>query len=494
MKKALFFTAILSCLLLTSSCQKDQIDATPRLELDTQQAIQMESVSSEKVIPVRANLQDWAVSTDASWLTARKVGCNLVINAESNETLVPREAKVVVTSRDITKAFVVRQSGYPTLIVETDPAEVTFSQDAGQIRLVLKTNATDWTISSTADWLSVTAQLEQEALIVKVEANGTPDARTANLIVHSGGHRHTILVKQAEPLHFFLPHNRWGEDFSSIQQLERMRHSRLKTSPNANTNPRIPDFIFSTVSRAFSEVKYEFEDYGKRTLYATTLVGSQDVVYSSAFHQYLISQGFERISSPLQKSGQLEFVNRKQKTELYIYALRDTQTRQVRGVVFCRPIHDQPEPMPTLDHLELGVGGLGKTTEAEVERWEKAHSGAFDNEFADLIGAPFFFAPEPFYGRGYFYQGASSSSRVISGYVFLYTRHTWGIYRYGGMDYLTSEFKQLLEREGFEFLSYSPHARAYAYRHRHKGVSLAIRSMEVGRYRMLRININPLNN
>lgn len=492
MKTSLFFSGILASLLvLISSCQKDSLDTTRKLELDTEPVVHLEAGDSEKIITVRATHREWTAEAYATWLTVRKIGNNLVINAESNETLEPRQAKIKVFSADITQTLEVKQAGYPTLLVETDPAEVIFEKNASTISIRLKTNAKNWSISNTASWITVTSDPESSIVSIKVEENRTKEIRTAHLTVHSGSLKHTILVKQRGLLHFFLPYNEWGQNFSNIRSLELARNSRLKASPNPNRSPRIPDYTFSTTSTAFPEVKYEFVDYGSRTLYATTLIGDADIVRSDAFHEYLISEGFERVSSPNQTS-QLEFVNRARKTQLYIYAIRDGQSQQVRGVVFCRPLHKQPEPMPTLERLELGITRHGEATEAEVEQWEQTNKGAFDQEFSNIIGTPFFFVPEPFYGRGYFYRSGAKRSRLLDSYVHLYTRHTLGIYRFGGMDYLTNEFRQLLEREGFVFSHFSPHARAYLYQHQGKRLALAIRSMEIGRYRMLRININPL--
>lgn len=491
MKTSVFFSGILSCLLLMSSCQKDSIDTSSWLKVDANEVIKLESGNSEAIIAVSSSQGRWAVTSNADWLEAKQAGDYLVINAKANETLDVRKAQVLVVSAGIKKALQVEQDGYPTLVVETDPTEVTFGEGKGQMRLIVNANATDWTVREPSeDWIEVFARPRVGELILTVKANETTDARVADIQISANGQTKTIKVKQSGQLHFFLPFSDWGVNFESIQKRELARKSKLAGFPNPDAG--IGDYTFFTVSKVFHYVKYEFEGFGSDRLQATTIIGEKNAPYTKEFHDFLIGEGFERLSPMDQTTGFILYVHKQKKIDLSIYAIHDKELKKDVSVIFCRPIVEQPGSMPTLPNLEMGILRFGEATSKDVEAWEHEHGGKYDEEFSGLYGTPLFFAEDPFYARGYFFEKVGKTPEttklVMTGYLYLYLNYKVGIYRYGGMEYLTREFKDLLKREGFEFMYFYPGNRAYYYRNVDKKVVLTIKTMVIGPRRLMRVN------
>lgn len=495
MKTSVLFSGILSFLLLLSSCQKDSIDTSSWLKVDADEVVRLESGTSEIIIPVSTSQGQWAATSNAEWLEARQAGDYLVLNAKSNETLSVRKAQVLVVSSGITKALQIEQEAYPTLMVETDPAEIVFAEEEGQMRLILKSNANEWSVEKPSeDWIEVIARPRVGELVVKVKANNTTDARMADITVSANGQTKTIKVTQNGKLHFFLAFSDWGVDFTSIQKRELARKSKLAGTPNPNTGVR--SYTFFSVSKVFQRVRYEFEDYGSDRLQATIVIGDKAVPYTKEFHDFLVSEGFERIT-PMdgRTKGLLLYVHKERKIDMSIYTTLDKVEKRDVSIIFCRPIVDQPGPMPTFSTFETGILGFGEVTDKEVSVWEKDHGGKYDADFSNALGTPLFFAEDPFYARGYFFDKVGDTPEtkksIMTGYLYLYMNHEAGIYRYGDMEYLTKEFKALLEREGFEFMYFYPGNRGYYYKNKAKKVEISIRSMVMGPRRLLRINFGP---
>ncbi|MDO4770632.1 BACON domain-containing carbohydrate-binding protein [Porphyromonas sp.] len=495
MKTSVFFLGILSCLLLLSSCRKDSIDTSSWLKVDADEVIRLESGTGEKIIAVSSSQGQWATTSNADWLEARQAGDYLVLNARPNETLNVRKAQVLVVSSGIKKALQIEQEGYPTLIVETDPAEITFAEEEGQMRLILKSNSTEWTVNNPSeDWIETIARPRVGELVVKVKANETTDARTAEIAISANDRIKTIKVKQNGKLHFFLPFSDWGTDFASVQKRELARKSKLAGTPNPNLG--VKDYTFFSVSKVFQRVRYEFEDYGSDMLQATTVIGDKTVPYTNEFHEFLLSEGFERIT-PLdgRTKGLLLYVHKEKKIDMSIYTTLDKVEKRDVSIIFCRPIVEQPGPMPTLSKFDTGMLRFGEATSKEVGDWEKANGGKYDEDFSAALGTPIFFAENPFYARGYFFDKVGDTPEtkkfILNGYLYLYISHELGLYRYGGMEYLTNEFKALLEREGFEFMYFYPGNRSYYFKNKTKKVEVAIKSIVLGPRRLLRVNFGP---
>lgn len=493
MKTTKFLWGLLSSLWLLTSCQQEQVDTTSWLKVDANDVIQLESGTSETIIPVSTSDGRWAATCNASWLEAKQVGNNLLINATSNESLETRHAQIIVTSGTMSKSLLIEQTGYPSLVVETSPTKIVFGQPQGEMRVLLKTNAQSWTVENTADWLEVVALERVGELVLRAKANETIQTRTADLVITVPNHQYTLKVKQKGKLHFFLPVFAWGKNLDDIIPQERSRGSRITITPNPQANPRIPDYTFTTISKAFPQVKYEFLSYGDKLLYATTLLGEATLIYSQEFLDFLKEEGFERVTPETQTSGLIKFIHKGNHTELYIYALTDKKTKKLQGYVSCRPIVEQPQAMPTLDNLNLGIQRFGEATKKDVEDWETTQGGKYDAEFSSLFGIPFYFVPDPFYARGYFFDKKDEqdpkSDDVVSEYIVFYEDYTKGFYRFGAMDYITREFNELMQREGFQLSFYNPSSRGYVYSNPQKHINIITRTMNLRKGPMLRMNI-----
>lgn len=503
MKTSVFFSGILSSLLLLSSCQRDVVDTSTWLHVDAEEVIRLESGTSETIIPVSSSYGQWAVTSNADWLSATEAGDNLVLQAKANESLSTRRAQVIVVSSGIRKALQIEQSGYPTLEIKKDLEVVQFSEDEGMMRLILNTNAEYWTVDNIAeDWIEVNARPRVGELVVKVLANPTTTPREVDVHVLSSGKTATIKVKQEGKIHFYLPMMEWGTDFATVEKMEKARKAKLAGIPSARTGTR--EYTFFSPSQVLPEIKYEFENYGDKNLFVAYMIGDRNVLYGNEFHEYLVSQGFTRVSPMNVKKGVLVlYRNEEKKTELSIYSKLDKQKKVDVGVVFCRYIHKQTAPQPTMASFDPGFMQFGDVTGNDILAWEQKNRGYFDEQLSRVFGGiPFFFVEDPLYARGYIFgeepvdpaKPKGDKKNVLKQYIMIYLTYKLGIYHYADMIFLTDEFKELLKREGYEFWQFDPMSRAYFFKHTGKRIYISIKTIDVPDKKRMRINVYPMPN
>lgn len=463
--------------------------------------IRLESGTSETIIPVSSSHGQWAVTSNADWLRATEAGNNLVLEAKPNESLKIRHAQVVVVSSGLSKTLQVEQEAYPTLRIDTEPAELNFSEDEGLMRVILRANAEEWTVNNPAkDWVEVNARPRVGELVVKVKANPTTTPREVDIQILSEGKSATLKVKQLGKLHFYLPAIEWGTDFASVEKLEIARKNKLAGIPSARTGTK--EYTFFSPSQVLSEVKYEFDNYGDKTLYASYMIGDRNVCYGPEFHEYLVSQGFTRISPMNVRKGVLVlYRNEEKKTELSIYSKLDRQKKVDVGVVFCRPIYKQPAPQPTMQSFDPGFMRFGDVPPKDIVEWEMKNGGFFDRELSKVFGGiPFFFVKDPLYTRGYIFgeepidpkNPKGDKKNVLKQYIMIYLTYKLGIYHYSDMIYLTEEFQDLLKRDGYEFWQFDPNSRAYYYKHTGKRIYISIKTIDIPDKKRMRINVYPM--
>lgn len=488
MKIKVFFSWILGSLLLLSSCQSDSIDTTEKLEVDTSKIITLDSSSGYTRISVLSSPLKWTANTTADWLELKPVGDYLFIYAQPNTTGMKRRAEVQISSGRTTRRALVEQESSPTLNLNRDGSstEVFLPALGGEVRLVPPVGGGDWQVqpSKGVDWLETSPMPQAGYILIRARSNAAKQARSAQLQILSGGKNYPVEVHQAAYEQYLLPQCLWGMDLADVEQAERARGSRLITLPNRRSRPRIPDYTFSTTNSELHTIKYELLDYSDRMLYLATLIGSSSTINSLAYHNYLVDQGFVRITPVGNTRGAIEYVHNDRKTQLHITTKGDL------GYVYCRYLAEQPGSMPTLPRLDLGIRRFGQATSRDVEAWEKTQSGIYSQDLSRAFGIPAYFLPDPLYARAYFFK-KNASPQTLQEYLTLYSDYRVGAYLYGDMPYLTAEFRQLLQDEGFTFHSYSPVSQAYIYVNDAEHLGLSAGIMHIGGKHRMRVSIFP---
>lgn len=498
MKQLLSIVGALGICLLMPSCQNDQLDE-PQLELGEATTLALAPEEGEQVIPIVTNQKQWTAIADADWLEAVPAGKNLLLRIGANTTMTARRAQVVVTAAGLTRSLSVEQRGQEGLSVDLGldaSSYIDVGKEGGDIRLITKSNADTWSASSDVEWLKVLARPRMGELALRVEANTTTESRIGNITFSAGGQSKQLQVKQRGQLHYYLPSTDWGGDFASIERIEKARGSKLQASPDGNARPAVPDYTFATLSAVFPQVKYEFVGYGDKMLYAATLVGANvSEVYSDAFYQFLLEEGYRRVSPESKQEGILEYAHDAKKNRLYI-STEGSGNAQV-AVVYLYPMREQSSAQPTMASFEHGPISFGVSTRADIETWETNHGGHYDQEFTDVVGVPFWFAPDPFLGRGYIFAEAKPTDP--EGYqppmlrsLQLYSTYRLAFYKYGALDYPTREWEELMAREGYAFWFFEPSGRTYRYIHREKGIAFAVKSFPFAVHDFLLLNLYPL--
>ncbi|MBQ8711383.1 MAG: BACON domain-containing protein, partial [Prevotella sp.] len=93
--------------------------------------------------------------------------------------------------------------GGATAAISLSPLALDVPANAGSYTVEVSSSETDWTATTGAQWLSVTAMgttATKGVLTIKVEANNGTASRSATVTVKSRNARTTLIVMQAQPM------------------------------------------------------------------------------------------------------------------------------------------------------------------------------------------------------------------------------------------------------------------------------------------------------
>lgn len=488
MKKTLLIVSLLGLLGLVASCQKDKLD-DPMLKLASDSEIRVEHQATELTIGVETNQLEWVATSNRDWLVAQTAGNDLLLTMDENVGLTPREGTVVVTAGGLTRSLHIEQAGKNTFSLDLgggaqDKPRVALAQAGGEMRLIIKLKDDSWSASTSDSWLQIFARPNMGELVLRAGPNETKSTRTGHIDIIAGKAKLTIEVRQKGILHFLLPYNLWGKNFTDVEALELKRGSKRTGTPSTSVSPAIPHYTFTSPSDAFGTIMYEFMDYGADFLYATTLISEDPaLVYSDEFLAFLTEEGYTRISPADKTSGVIEYRHAEQKVQLYISQKKTASS--TKGIVYLYPIVEQAQPQATLPDFSPGMVDFGKDKLEAIKQWEAQHGGQMDEEFSSP-GLVFFFVPDPYYARGYFIDDKTGE---YSESIHMYGDYKLGAYLFGKISYPTREWNDLLESKGYVFNSFSPSGRSYIYVNRSEGLALSMKAASFGPRMLLRFNV-----
>lgn len=163
------------------------------------------TVDATSVNPLSVNVTSntsWSVTSSQPWLTVDKsLGTGnqtVAVTVSPNASVTSRTAILTFLASGVTsKTLVITQAGAgPSLAVSA--TDVMLTADGRQTASVDITSNTDWTVSGTQSWLTITPSAGSGSLkiVIAATANTATQIRSATLVVSGGGVPRQIVVQQ----------------------------------------------------------------------------------------------------------------------------------------------------------------------------------------------------------------------------------------------------------------------------------------------------------
>lgn len=252
MKQNYFAILLMLGLLTLASCQKDDALEEPSLSL-SEVSLNLPKASSEKNITVTTNQAEWTAMANVNWLDLTVSGTTLIVKAAENITTTERKGKIMVMAGGVGRAIEVAQAATDVTIV-TIPDKLTVDQFGGNFQFDVNANTDEWTVTTDADWITVTAKQFKHEVVVSVSENEDREERVAKLILAGGKTVKEFTITQSGIMYFILPYLGFYESAFAVRDFEYARRSEVITLPNEFNNNRL--WEYETKSPIFNIVQY----------------------------------------------------------------------------------------------------------------------------------------------------------------------------------------------------------------------------------------------
>lgn len=444
-----------SLLLLAGSTGCDQTENEPvTLNLPTDH-LHFWAEGGTNSFEVESNV-DWHVASESDWVSTKRNGDLLSIQAEPNSGVVERTTLVKVTGQGLFREIRVTQDPRDKEMTLLE-RETTFPFIGGEREFYVQTNTSgDWEVTTDASWLQIETDQANRRIDIIVERNDSRDPRVARLTFRSGdtvfGESYTV-TQEGIPV-YYLPFTAWG---GRSEELTRYEEGR------GNTVIRIPDFLFThnwgfkTPSPYFDYFEYRIESDGH--FYSGWLYSSKDyaeqVVLPSEIAKmeaFFIENGFRK---EVQPEGTVAYINRELKTKAVFQKTHSEYIRETPRIYFEYYI-EQEESYPTFTEEELfGVlkdfNGKNIYSPAEDE-YEKKVGGTFESVFSDSEKRYYSREGEALF-RIYFLGQTTAYKNAIRTVVSGYKNINRAFFIDDiGQQHITNEFHQLMVDNGFSLV------------------------------------------
>ena len=147
----------------------------------------------EQCIEVSTNAKSYKVGNVPEWCTVVQQGKMLYVSCGDNEEVVPREARIQITSGGKTAYFEVVQSS-ADLEMEFDPSTVVFSSQPEMQSVIVTSNIEEWTVETTPEW--ILAERKNDTLLLACTKNASADIREAEVELMADGQLFSLPVSQ----------------------------------------------------------------------------------------------------------------------------------------------------------------------------------------------------------------------------------------------------------------------------------------------------------
>ncbi|GEM_PF-2181080 len=182
---------------------------------------------------VDTNLDIFTISEESDWFEATAIDDEITVNYESNTSLQPRTAEIIVSGSSVSDVIisVIQEAGDPYLTVSPHVKNVGY--ESGYVKYFVNTNLPEFQVTSANSWLSLTKT--QDSILVGFNENKTLNERTGRIVV-SGNNASDVEIRIVqEP----------GLPFLTINpDSKTVNHEGGNTTFSVNTN--LPTFNISS--------------------------------------------------------------------------------------------------------------------------------------------------------------------------------------------------------------------------------------------------------
>lgn len=427
-------------LLTLASCQKDDALEESSLSL-SEVSLNLPKASSEKNITVTTNQTEWTAMANVNWLDLTVSGTTLIVKAAENTTTMERKGKIMVMAGGVGRAIEVAQAATDVTIV-TIPDKLTVDQFGGNFQFDVNANTDEWTVTTDADWITVTAKQFKHEVVVNVSENEDREERVAKLILAGGETVKEFTITQSGIMYFILPYLGFYESAFAVRDFEYARRSEVITLPGELTDEYL--WRYKVRSPFFDVVEYTaFSDSYKR---ATILAKDKQLFDKELpnFKAFLIENGFE-------DNGNNTYIYREKNILATIVA------NELNPYVDYQCIPKQTQAYPTFDKFPYGFTDF-TALKAQISEYEVANGGTFnaDRSFEDETSRDhtlwFDVKKGDLSTRSYLLRGGVGATKYLVETVQYYTKKELVFWEYYGDLFLTNEFMTLMKEENFEYL------------------------------------------
>lgn len=153
-----------------------------------------DSIQSTKCVFVYTNADYWYYDSIPNWCDASKRQDTLFVTCHKNDSVINRNAKIIVSSNKQKRYLnVIQKVGVGK--IKTTTNHIIFDETGGKDTLSIESNSPDftWHIID-ADWITVNK--EQHHIIVECEPNSLPVSRDGAIVISVNKTERTIIIEQ----------------------------------------------------------------------------------------------------------------------------------------------------------------------------------------------------------------------------------------------------------------------------------------------------------
>lgn len=421
-------------------------------------AIQLPKEAGEKIIDVKSNKEQLVAVSNRDWVTATPQEGSIKLVYDENSQITARKATIIIQAGDAVHQVTVTQEGSP-IFVQTAPENIVLDPWEYESEVSVRLNGDKWTVSSSEEWLKVTAFPWKNQIKLSVANNkGGEDnkshVRTAELLFQVEGvaTTATITVTQKEWPLFMLPFIDFEFGTKSIVtafELER------KSMVAAITGSKFIDF--NTISPFISRMSYVFSTRGVLE-YAQMDVSEPYKRYNDEGDEVMLDEAYDIIIKGLTDAG---FTEKRGENQLYHpekRVLAEVKRKYASNPhVLYSYIPKQKVKYPTFEKFPYPEVPFGSDY-AKVEEYEANNGGVYDastSQYDTKNNLAFIAYKVPkskqIKYRNYFFTYKDEKPGEFVGIMQEWYDFNLVYYENNGHFYMTEEFTALMEKEGFKY-------------------------------------------
>lgn len=452
----LYLLFISMILLGCYGCTSEGVGNEPSmLEID-QEELKLTKDKGELLLSVKSNEENIIAVSNREWLTAILENGSVKLMYDANEQIGERQASVLVQAGDAMKQVKVRQEG-SALSVLTTPEKILMEPWENELTVSVLVNGKNWTVSSSEEWLKITAMPWKNEIVLKVDANKENKERKAEILFQVEGvtGNMSVTASQKEWPLFMLPFIDFEFGTKSIVTLfETGRRSMVSQI----TGSKFVDF--NTISPFISRMSYTFSTRGVLQ-YAQSDIAEPYTTYDQEGNLVMTDEALELIDKSLIKEGFTE----KRGTYGY-YNPEKRVIAQVKKQYSFNPhvlysyIPKQTEKYPTFEKFPYIPLDFGVSYDA-IDTYEKNNGGVYDpstSQYPDDQQICFIAYKvtnnKQMKFRNYFlsYDNVNHKPLQMIGTMQEWNDMNLVYYEHNGEFFFTEEFSALVEKEGFKYI------------------------------------------